>query len=124
MRWPVRAYAVEYSALGYIDTVYWLDGSVIGVCKFHSESAISTIIRPVSAVSAVSVITSVEVDDAFNRGKLHKVLTIRFGSGGEEAITADLDLSDADDLEHISDTRKNFMAAVLNTLAGEAVDNC
>ncbi|MFT9828324.1 hypothetical protein [Mycobacteroides abscessus] len=117
MRWPVRAFAVEYNGLGYLETVYWLDGSSIGVYRFHSETAISTVIRPITAISALSVIASVEAD-GFNRGNVHKVLTIRFGSGGEEAIEADISVSDSDDIEHVSDLRKNFIAAVMNTVAG------
>lgn len=122
MRWPVQAFAVEYSDFGYLDTVYWLDGSTIGVYKFISENAISTVIRPLTAVSAVSVISAVGVD-GFNRGKVRSGVTIRFGSGGEEAIDADVNISDSDDNQHVSELSKNFVAAVLNAVAGGPVDS-
>lgn len=118
MRWPVRAFAVEYSDFGYLDTVYWLDGSMIGVYKFISENAISTVIRPLAAVRAVSVISTVGAD-GFNRGQVKSGVTIRFGSGGEEAIEADINISSSDDNQHVSGLSKNFIAAVLNALAGE-----
>ncbi|TDZ87344.1 hypothetical protein DE4585_00336 [Mycobacteroides salmoniphilum] len=118
VRWPVRAFAVEYTDFGYLDTVYWIDGSAIGVYKFHSEKAISTVIRPLSAVSSVSVISAVDVD-GFSRGRLHQGITIRFGSGGEEPIDADIDISDTDDRQHVSELSKDFIAAVLNAVAGD-----
>ena len=119
MRWPVRAFAVEYNGLGYIETVYWIDGQSIGVYKFESETDISTVIRPLAAVSALLVLSKVEVE-GFNRGRLHRLLTIEFGPDGEDATGEDISVSSTDDIEHVADLNKRFIEAVLNASAGKA----
>ncbi len=121
-RWPPDAFTIEYDD-GRLSAVYWIRGTSIGKFAFHEADASSlATIRPLASVSSLGVTSTVPIEGS-DRGKRRRILTIRFGSEGEEATTADITVSDMETNPHVAALSRSFIDAVRDAVAGESADN-